>query len=79
MNGRGKIMKSTKGVKSGVPERVSISCPTCGTRDMMKYIHPMRYESWYEDWEALFDPSNVIKGAHHLILYVEGIRGGRDK
>ena len=28
----GKIMNSPKGVKSGVPERVSISCPTCGTR-----------------------------------------------
>ena len=28
----GEIMNSTKGVKSGVPERVSISCPTCGTR-----------------------------------------------
>ena len=27
-----KIMKSPKGVKSSVPERVSISCPTCGTR-----------------------------------------------
>ena len=25
-------MNSPKGVKSGVPERVSISCPTCGTR-----------------------------------------------
>ena len=28
----GEIMNSPKGVKSGVPERVSISCPTCGTR-----------------------------------------------
>ena len=29
-----KIMNSPKarGVESGVPERVSISCPTCGTR-----------------------------------------------
>ena len=27
----GKIMNSSNGVKSGVPERVSISCPTCGT------------------------------------------------
>ena len=27
-----KIMNSPKGVKSGVPERVSIYCPTCGTR-----------------------------------------------
>ena len=25
-------MNSQKGVKSGVPERASISCPTCGTR-----------------------------------------------
>ena len=24
-------MNSPKGVKSGVPKRVSISCPTCGT------------------------------------------------
>ena len=32
-----KIMKSPKGVKSGVSERVSISCPTCGTRhDLLK-------------------------------------------
>ena len=28
----GEIMNSQRGVKSGVPERVSISCPTCGTR-----------------------------------------------
>ena len=28
----GEVMKSPKGVKSGVPERVSISCDTCGTR-----------------------------------------------
>ena len=28
----GEIINSPKGVKSGVPERVSISCPTCGTR-----------------------------------------------
>ena len=28
----GEIMNSKKGVESGVPERVSISCPTCGTR-----------------------------------------------
>ena len=27
-----KIMNSPKGVKSDVPERVSHSCPTCGTR-----------------------------------------------
>ena len=26
------IMNSQEGVKSGVPERVSISSPTCGTR-----------------------------------------------
>ena len=32
-----KIMNSPKGVKSGVPERVSHSCPTCGTRhDLLK-------------------------------------------
>ena len=31
------IMNSPKGVKSGVPERVSNSCPTCGTRhDLLK-------------------------------------------
>ena len=28
----GEIMNSPKGVKSGAPEGVSISCPTCGTR-----------------------------------------------
>ena len=28
----GEIMNCPKRVKSGVPERVSISCPTCGTR-----------------------------------------------
>ena len=28
----GEILKSPRVVKSGVPERVSISCPTCGTR-----------------------------------------------
>ena len=28
----GEVMKSPKGVKTGVPERVIISCPTCGTR-----------------------------------------------
>ena len=28
----GEIMNSTNGVKSDVPERVSISCPTYGTR-----------------------------------------------
>ena len=28
----GEIMNSPNGVKSGVPERVSISCPTCCTR-----------------------------------------------
>ena len=27
----GEIMNAPKGVKSGVPERVSISRPTCGT------------------------------------------------
>ena len=28
----GEIMNSPKGVKSGVPARMSNSCPTCGTR-----------------------------------------------
>ena len=28
----GETMNSPKGVKSCVPERVSIFCPTCGTR-----------------------------------------------
>ena len=28
----GEIMNSPKGVKSGVPERVSMSCSTCSTR-----------------------------------------------
>ena len=29
----GEIMNFPKGLKSGVPERVSMSCPTCDTRD----------------------------------------------
>ena len=36
----GEIMNSPKGVKSGVPERVSISCPTCGTR------HDLHKNNW---------------------------------
>ena len=28
------IIKSPKGVKSGVPERMNISCPTCGTMNI---------------------------------------------
>ena len=31
-------MNSPKGVKSGVPERVNISCPTCGTRHDLPII-----------------------------------------
>ena len=35
----GEIMNYPKGVKSGVPEIVSISCPTCDTRiDSRKII-----------------------------------------
>ena len=34
----GEIMNSPKGVKSCVPERVSISCPTCGTRHDLSQI-----------------------------------------
>ena len=34
----GEIMNSPKGVKSGVPERVSSSCPTCGTRHDLPLI-----------------------------------------
>ena len=34
----GEIMNSPKKVKSGVPERVSISCPTCGTRHDVSQI-----------------------------------------
>ena len=30
----GEIMKSPKGIKSVVPESVSFSCPTCGTRNI---------------------------------------------
>ena len=32
------IMNFPKGVKSGVPERVSISYPTCGTRHDLSKI-----------------------------------------
>ena len=31
-------MNSPKEVKSGFPERVSISCPTCGTRHDLQQI-----------------------------------------
>ena len=34
----GEIMSSPKGVKSSVPERVSMSCPTCGTRHDLPQI-----------------------------------------
>ena len=34
----GEIMNSPTGVKSGVPERVSISCSTCGTRHYLRKI-----------------------------------------
>ena len=34
----GEIMNFTKGVKSGVPERVSITCPTCGTHHDLSHI-----------------------------------------
>ena len=34
----GEIMNSPKGVKSDVPERVSISCHTCGTRHDLPQI-----------------------------------------
>ena len=34
----GEIMNSPEGVKSCVPERVSISCPTCGTRHDLHQI-----------------------------------------
>ena len=34
----GEIMNSPKGVTLGAPERVSISCPTCGTRHDVSQI-----------------------------------------
>ena len=34
----GEIMNSAKGVKSGVPERVSTSYPICGTRHDVSQI-----------------------------------------
>ena len=34
----GEIMNSTKGVKSGVPERGRIFCPTSGTRHDLPQI-----------------------------------------
>ena len=42
----GETMKSPKGVKSGIPERVSISCHTCTW-------HPSRLTKW--------KPLNLIK------------------
>ena len=38
-----KIMKSPKGVKSGVPERVSISCPTCDNS----------HDEWVKSWGSV--------------------------
>ena len=37
-------MNSPKGVKTGVPERVSISCPTCGIRNDLPQI------TWYQSY-----------------------------
>ena len=34
----GEIMNSPKGMQSVVPERVSIHCPTCGTRHELRKI-----------------------------------------
>ena len=34
----GEIMNSAKGVKSGVPEQICISCPTIGTRHDLPQI-----------------------------------------
>ena len=34
----GEIMNSPKGVKSGVPKKVSIFCPTCDTRHVLLQI-----------------------------------------
>ena len=34
----GEFMNSQKGVKSGVLERISISCPTCGTSHDLQEI-----------------------------------------
>ena len=40
----GEIMSSPKGVTSGAPERVSIPCPTCGTRhDLHKITGSQSY------------------------------------
>ena len=40
----GEIMNSPKGVISGVPERVSISCSTCGTHhDLLKLTGNQSY------------------------------------
>ena len=40
----GEILNSPNGVKSGIPERVSISFPTCGTRhDSLKIVGNQLY------------------------------------
>ena len=58
----GEIMNSPNGVKSSVPERVSISCPTCGIRHHSAIITGnMRLMSYCYLYELLF----VICGMSH--------------
>ena len=42
-----KIMNSPKGVKPCVPERESISCPTCGTRHD---LHTITFSQIFVQW-----------------------------
>ena len=52
----GEIMNSAKGVKSGVPERVSISCPTYGT------VHESHKVTRNQSYVA------VVEQTIHLVL-----------
>ena len=56
-------MNSPKGVKSGVPERVSISCPTCGTRHNGTASVAIAYTI------LLVGPYNHIMHLHMSILF----------
>ena len=49
-------MNSKKGVKSCVPDRVSISCPTCGTRHD---LHEITIAFQYSDVPVKTIPASI--------------------